>query len=102
MFMDVNRKKNGAEQPAQTAARQTSEQKASRTLSTQPDIAAGEDLRFTPSMSTCGAINDACYSSGVSGNKYSGNYEQHIPYVGSNGSAAVMGGNSGDRKLSNP
>lgn len=102
MFMRNNRSKNGAVQPEQTAAKQNSEQKAERRLSTQPDVAPGEDLRFTPSMSSCSAINDACYESGISGSKYTTSYEQHIPYIGKNGSAAVMGGGGGDRKLSNP
>jgi hypothetical protein len=102
MFMRNNRAKNGAPQPEQTASRDASAQRSSRTLSSQPPIDnSPDDLRFAPSLSSCAAINDAHYNGGVSGSSpYETSYEKSIPHIGKGGGEAVMG-QTGDRKLSN-
>lgn len=102
MFMRENRKKNGAPQPEQTASRDASAQRGERRLSTNPPLDnSPDDLRFSPQMSTCAAINDAHYAGGVNGlGPYATSYEQHIPYIGKGGQPVAA--DSGDRKLSNP
>jgi hypothetical protein len=102
MFMRNNRAKNGAPQPEKTASSQSSDQRSERRLSTNPSLdGSPDDLRFSPSMSSCAAINDAHYSAGVSGlGPYGTSYEQNIPYIGKGGNAVAAG--DGDRKLSNP
>ena len=100
--MRNNRAKNGAQQPEQAASRQSAEQRAERRLSTQPDLdGSPDDLRFSPSMSSCAAINDAHYAGGVNGmGPYGVSYEQNIPYIGKGGKAVAA--EDGDRKLKNP
>jgi len=90
-FMRRNRQINGAPQPEQTAARDAAEQRAERRLSTQPDFpGTPDDLRFTPQMSTCAAINDAHKAGGISGlGPFTTSYEQHIPYIGKGKGNAV-------------
>jgi hypothetical protein len=78
MFMDHNRKVNGAYDPAprpNTKARQLA---ANGPVDQSPD-----DWRFSPDMSTCGAINEAHYQGGVSGSgPYGKSYEDKIHYTG--------------------
>lgn len=84
MFMRRNRALSGAPQPETTEREDRPGQAASRKLS--PNFALGEraeDWRFTPDMSSPEAINDAHYEAGVSDEPYTGEYEQHIPFVGS-------------------
>lgn len=102
MFMRRNRAKNGAPQPEQTASRDSGSQRSERRLSTQPSLdGSPDDLRFSPNMSNCAAINDAHYEGGVSGTgPYGVSYEQNIPYIGKGGNAVAADG--GDRKLRNP
>jgi hypothetical protein len=105
MFMRNNRAKNGAPQPEQTAKKDASAQRSSRTLSTQPPLdGSPDDLRFPAQLSTCEKINDAHYRCGVTddmGQFGLGNYDDKIPHIGKGGGDAVMG-QTGDRKLSNP
>lgn len=84
MFMRNNRKKNGAPQPEETASSDTAGQRKARQLAPNGPIdQSPDDLRFTPDMSTCAAINEAHYQGGVSGaGPYGKSYEDKIPYVG--------------------
>lgn len=83
MFMDANRKKNGATK--QPGAASTGDQKSQQKLS--PNLPIGdtaEDLRFTPNMGSPAQINSDHYAGGISGSgPYGTSYEDKIPYVGS-------------------
>lgn len=98
MFMRENRRKNGVEQPERTAARSASGQRGAKKLSPNEPIEQGEDWRFTPDLSTCAAINEAHYGSGVSTNLYNTSYEASIPFVG-NESVDLASTQGADRKL---
>lgn len=84
MFMRENRKKNGATDPA--AAGEAAAKSAAQGEKLDPNEALTEkpaDWRFTPSMSSPAAINEAHYQGGISGSgPYSTSYEQHIHSVG--------------------
>jgi hypothetical protein len=84
MFMRENRKKNGAEQPETTQARESKAQKGARKIApNEPLNQKAEDWRFSPNMGTSEGINRDHYGSGVSGDgPYGTSYEEKIPYVG--------------------
>lgn len=82
MFMRANRAKNGAPQPEAVGAASVGAQRKSRKLSPNFSLEKGEDWRFSPSMSSCDAINDAHYHAGVSDEPFNADYVGHIPYVG--------------------
>lgn len=84
MFMRENRKKNGAPQPEQVASKDGAGQRRSRMLSPN-DMPSeqGMDLRFSPDMSNCAAINSAHYGGGLDGDgPYRKSYEDNIHYLG--------------------
>jgi len=84
MFMDANRAKNGAEQPATAAKKSASAQKGAKKLAPNiPVTEDGADWRFEPDMSSPEAINSGHYQGGVSGSgPYGKSYEENIPFVG--------------------
>lgn len=84
MFMRENRKKNGAPQPEAVASKEAGSQRSARQLSPNDfNGLEGEDRRFAAQLSSCAAINDAHYESGISGDgPYKDTYGQHIPFVG--------------------
>jgi hypothetical protein len=98
MFMRANRTINKAPQPETTAASDAPKQRSAKKLSPNFDIPGPpEDWRFTPSMSSCAAINKDHYQGGVTdAGPYSVSYEQHIPHVGEQPVHT-----EGDRKLGN-
>ena len=84
MFMDRNRKINGAANPAQTATSEAAEQRRSQKLSPNDYPTEGpEDWRFQPDIETCAAINENHYMAGLKdGGPYDKEYEAEVPYVG--------------------
>jgi hypothetical protein len=77
-FMARNRKINGAYDPAPTP-----NSKARQIAANGPVPGDPSDPLFTPSMSTCEAINEAHYQGGISGaGPYSKSYEDKMPYTG--------------------
>ncbi len=92
MFMRENRKKNGAPQPEQIAAKDAPAQRGARKLApNEPVDQSPEDWRFTPDMSDCAKINDAHYEGGLDDGPYGTSYEQHIPFVGQPDSMSMKG-----------
>ena len=96
MFMRANRSANKVEQPEVGASRDAAGQRANQKLAPNETLPTNpEDYRFTPSMSSCSAINEQHYQGGISGDgPYGTTYESHIPSVGQN-----VVHTEGDRKL---
>ena len=83
MFMRENRRKNGVEQPEVGARRDAASQKSARKLDpNEPLDQRAEDWRFTPDLSSPEKINDAHYGAGIDDEPYTGDYIEHIPFVG--------------------
>ncbi len=84
VYMQRNRKINGAANPDQTASSEASAQKSARQLSPNDyPNQASEDLRFQAKLGTCEAINRAHYEAGISGDgPYTDAYGASIPFVG--------------------
>lgn len=83
MFMDRNRKLNGAADPGATASSEAGEQRRAQKLSPNEYPQNGEDWRFQPSLETCAQINENHYMAGLKdGGPYDKSYEDKIPFVG--------------------
>lgn len=78
-FMYNNRRKNGAPQPEQVAAKEAPEQRAQKKLSPNPsDLGSPEVRTFEPNMETLEAINRRHYRGGLDEGQLPG-YEDRVP-----------------------